>query len=120
VRNLVYEKELTLDDIIDVYNSNMSGDIIPVNIKNKKYLYIKQLYHTYGYEFVDSIIDICVGYNLKNPFAFFRTVAEDCINRGASSKQKIKDRKKVGRFNNFPQRTYDFDKLERILLGWDE
>lgn len=27
---------------------------------------------------------------------------------------------KVGTFNNFPQRNYDFEELERKLLGWDK
>jgi len=31
-----------------------------------------------------------------------------------------KEKNKLGKFNDFEQRTYDLDKLEKKLLGWDE
>lgn len=33
--------------------------------------------------------------------------------------QVPKGKAKTGTFNNYPQRVYDFDKLEKKLLGWD-
>ena len=33
--------------------------------------------------------------------------------------QLPKGKKRVGSFNDYEQRSYDFDKLERKLLGWD-
>ena len=34
--------------------------------------------------------------------------------------QSPKGKEKGGSFNNFNQRSYDFDALERKLLGWDK
>lgn len=34
-------------------------------------------------------------------------------------KSNYNSNKKVSAFNSFPQRTYDFEKLEKQLLGWD-
>lgn len=40
-------------------------------------------------------------------------------NKNTDSKSKISG-KKVDRFNNFEQRDYDYDSLEKKLLGWEK
>lgn len=41
------------------------------------------------------------------------------IKKNTSGKSETSSKSK-GNFNNFPQRTYDFEKLEKGLLGWDQ
>jgi hypothetical protein len=44
------------------------------------------------------------------------------INNNTNKRKKIindNTKKKAGNFNNFEQRTYDFDALEKRLLGWN-
>lgn len=42
--------------------------------------------------------------------------AKDACNK---SKKEYKTKKSEGHFNNYEQRSYDFDSLEKKLLGWD-
>lgn len=121
----------TLKEILQIYKDNMN-DTIPEIESNKKYQYIKRIFDKYGYDFIDAVIEICVAYKLQSPFAFFKVVIEDYISRGITTESGIKnsieklrarerEKRKLNadRFNNFPQRNYDFDILERRLLGWD-
>jgi hypothetical protein len=109
----------TLSLIIKIYNSN-TYDFIPENELNKKYKYIKYLFDTYGFDFIDGIIEKCVLYRIKNPYAFFKTVSEDYISRGIIAKEQIAAARSQhkGSFNS-TNRNYDYDSLERKLLGWE-
>ena len=45
--------------------------------------------------------------------------AEKLANKLKSKFVKLKFNKKPSAFNDYEQRTYDFDELEKKLLGWD-
>lgn len=52
----------------------------------------------------------------------FQAQQEESKAKSADKQQnenKKYNKERFSKFNSFPQRTYDFDKLERQLLGWD-
>jgi hypothetical protein len=112
------KEEKTLSSAIEIYNSNMD-DIIPKSEKNKKYQYISYLYNSYGFDFIDAVIDICILYRLSSPFAFFKTITHNFISSGITTGEQIEASrlKRKSRFN-CSGRNYDYDVLEKKLLGW--
>lgn len=96
-------------------------------------------------EFIKEIIELCAEINTES-FAGFKVIINGYIDKGIITKQDLKtyvaeyrleskrlrDKERTKRkvrvnnttkssnFNNFEQRTYDFDALERGLLGWDK
>jgi hypothetical protein len=119
---MIYEERKeskTLKLIIEIYNSNMD-DYIPEIELNKKYKYMKYLYNSFGFDFIDAVIEKCVLYRIKNPYAFFKAVCEDYISQGIFIKDQIVigTWRNKGRFN-CTGRNYDYDSLERKLLGWE-
>lgn len=121
---MAYEEcggDKTFKSIIEIYNSNM-GDTIPMLQKNKKCIYLKTLFDTYGFDFIDAVIEVCILYKLSSPYAFFKVVVEDYIANGITTSQQIKDerRKHRSRMNVSSMRNYDIKVLEWKLLGWEK
>lgn len=91
-------------------------------------------------EFVIDILNYCIEHNANSPSYLFKTLEElisknintvelfkasidnyykDLENKKKSKKQKIANNKKnPARKVNFTQREYDYDNLEKQLLGW--
>jgi plasmid replication initiation protein len=58
-------------------------------------------------------------YNLISNFDLVKNVVGAMI-RALKEDWKITSKRKVSTFTNYKQRTYDYDDLERKLLGWDK
>lgn len=85
----------------------------------------------YDYNFVKSVILYCIRCKAKS-FKYFKKTIDDSIKlqidtapKFINHVQNFMDKKysqtksnKVDSFNNFEQRKYDFDELEKDLLGW--
>lgn len=66
-------------------------------------------------KYVKKILDTWLTNNIKT-VEDVKAADAEFKRKNTSSKQK----KKEGNFNNFEQRNYDFESLERKLLGWDK
>ncbi|MFL0198152.1 helix-turn-helix domain-containing protein [Clostridium sp. WILCCON 0269] len=60
--------------------------------------------------------------SISNLYYILNKVATKATSKIKDTVKKVKSaaKSKIGEFNNFKQRTYDFTKLERELLGWDD
>lgn len=56
--------------------------------------------------------------NIKNPYGYISTTIENATRVNNTTVNVNKSEKGLG-FNNFEQRQYDYDDLEKKLLGWD-
>lgn len=65
-------------------------------------------------KYVKKILDTWLTNNIKTIEDV--KAADEEFKRKNSNSSKVKEE---GNFNNFDQRTYDFESLERKLLGWD-
>lgn len=128
-------------DIVNAYKENINYKFMK---KQEEFFTIIQ--KKYSKEFILKLIDVCaernassIGYlsnTLKDWDSNGLTTVEDIVNylnkwsdmNKKAKENKIKKVKKAaneisnnkGNFNNYEQRTYDFDDLERKLLGWDK
>ena len=66
-------------------------------------------------KYVKKILDSWLSNNIKT-VEDVKAADEEFKRKNTNAKQK----KNEGNFNNFEQRTYDFESLERKLLGWDK
>lgn len=89
---------------------------------------------TNNFKLIEAIIDNCTENNAKS-FAYFKKVIDAIETNGIKSEQEFKKfieayrsknnkskkvkniKKKKDSFNNFQQRSYDFEQLEKDLLG---
>ena len=73
-------------------------------------------------KYLDIVIDSALANNITTAEEFYESVKKHYENIGAVSKVKInkKGNEKKIRFNDFKQREYDYDSLEKKLLGWDK
>lgn len=60
--------------------------------------------------------------SISNIYYMLNKVVTKTTSKIKDTVKKVKNaaKSKIGEFNNFKQRTYDFKKLERELLGWDD
>jgi hypothetical protein len=131
------------DLVVDVVANPTEENIITyfeVNIcllkatTKKKYI---QAIQTHSNEFIVALIDYCAEINTRS-YAGFEVALEAFLKIGADTPEKLKkavidyrsgkkrktnvkrNKNSNDNFNNFEQRDYDFDKLERGLLGWTD
>lgn len=120
------EKNITFFELYTEYFGKLS---LQTKIKLSNYL------GKYGNEFLNEILDYCVMHHAKAPSYFF-TVLESNIAKGITTvkefktaldvhktnliKQNFNEDKNKPNFNNFTQRDYDYEKLEKQLLGWED
>jgi len=73
------------------------------------------IYNKKSYGYIRSVLESWSSRNIRTKAA----VAEHLKKRQNQSQGKASVQPNVGYFNNYEQRTYDYDELERKLLGWD-
>lgn len=104
----------------------------------------KKVAQTLDKDFIIALIDYCANANAKS-YSYFEKVLKANLNNGINTvelleksiteyreirdkandnkNKQIKNRAKgtatKGQFNNYDQRSYDFEDVERKLLGWD-
>lgn len=89
------------------------------------------------FEFVKCVIDYCAEINTRS-FEGFRVAIDSFVSKGINTKEKLtsyvyeyrtkkkenreknKKTNRSGNFNNFEQRTYDFDGFEKEYFGWNK
>lgn len=132
----------TKNELVSLFESNIC-ELKPI-IEKKFKVYCNQ----YSKAYIETIIEICAESNIKS-YAGFKTIIDGYINLGLDTPEKVlnyiedyrnkskkireQERKKREKnsknlskpnknstFNNFEQREYDFDNLEKKLLGWEE
>lgn len=67
------------------------------------------------FKYIDGILN---SWN-KDSLKTISEIQEKDIKKASYSKKANSNVKQKGSFNNYEQRTYDFETLERKLLGWD-
>ncbi len=140
------EEEETIRKMeIDNTILNIYKDCISKNISNRELIILKELQHKVGKEILNKAIIISTIKNGKN-LGYIKAVLDDWSQKGlknleqvniylanwlATNKKAKENRikqinkkatnknyeQKESIFNNFPQRTYDFEDLENKLLG---
>lgn len=122
-------------NILEIYREAISA-----NISSLEYIELTNLQNKYNEELISEAIIISVKNNKKN-LAYIEVVLKDWWLKGYRTSEDIKshiekwkaqngkksNNKKTRvsekpklRFNNFKGRDYDYDDLERKLLGWDK
>lgn len=130
-------------EIIKVYRECISKNISDMELKE-----LSELQDIFGIEILNKAIEVAVMKNAKN-LAYIQASLKDWSEKGFKTldevevylaKWKVLNKKskenrekevkrkaenkdygnRVSTFNNFEQRTYDFDKLENQLLGWEQ
>lgn len=130
-------------EIIKVYRECISKNISEIEIKE-----LSELQDIFGIEILNKAIEVAVMKNAKN-LAYIQASLKDWSVKGLKTldevevylaKWKVLNKKskenrekevkrkaenkdygnRISTFNNFEQRTYDFDKLENQLLGWEQ
>ena len=101
----VYEKE-TLDSY---HQDGITNEAITLALRKAIEADVRNI------KYVKKILDNWLAHNIKT-VEDVKAADEEFKRKNTSSKQK----KKEGNFNNFEQRSYDFESLERKLLGWDK
>ncbi|MGL4730353.1 MAG: helix-turn-helix domain-containing protein [Clostridium sp.] len=122
----------TTSDLKSIFEGNICLLKLTTEIQFNEYL------AKYDYNFVKAVIIYCIRCNAKS-FAYFKTTIDKYIELGITTapeflnqvEQFIKEKygkpkkdknnfveknKKVDTFNNFEQRKYDFDELEKELV----
>ncbi|MBY6773702.1 hypothetical protein FDC64_19250 [Clostridium botulinum] len=123
--NLVVDNDL----LVNEFQENICN--LKKTTKEGFMYYVKN----YNKDFIISLINYCAEINIRS-FAGFKKAIDSYISKNITTKEKLlKDienyRKnkihnkpnkadKIDRFNDFPQRKYDFKSLEKKLLGWSE
>lgn len=144
----IKEEEITQgveidEDIIKNYRECISKNISEIELKE-----LAELQDIFGKEILNKAIKVAVMKNVKN-LAYIEATLKDWGEKGLKTldeietylakwkvlnkKSKENREKEVKRkaenkdhgtrgsnFNNFEQRTYDFNKLEKQLLGWEK
>lgn len=145
--NLTLEDDETIHSEVDREIIKIYGDCISKKISHREYEMLGQLQHRVGKELLIKAIIIANMNNGKN-LGYIEKLLEDWEEKGfktleevnsylekwasMNKKAKINRIKKVERiaenkdykennstFNNFEQRTYDYESLEKKLLGWE-
>ena len=70
--------------------------------------------------YVKTILNRWLDNNIKTLDAVNANKEEFKRNKTTDKETKVVIHKKEDKFNNFDQRTYDYDALEKKLLGWDK
>ncbi|NFF59818.1 hypothetical protein FDB08_03900 [Clostridium botulinum] len=122
-----------LNSLIKIFNTEICELKKTTSVKFLEYI------NTYTYDFILAIIEYCSEINIKS-FAGFKKVIDTYIekniltkeeftkdveayraNKERTKKQYIKksyiNKNKVDSFNNYEQRDYNFEKLEKLLNG---
>ncbi|KLU74224.1 hypothetical protein [Clostridium botulinum] len=119
------------NSLIEIFNNEICELRKTTTVKFLEYV------NTYDTDFIKSIIEYCSDVNIKS-FAGFKKVIDSYISKNILTKEEfIKDveayrankkakkqytkksynKSKVDTFNNYKQRDYDFEKLEKVMLG---
>lgn len=130
-------------EIIKVYRECISKNISEIELKE-----LSELQDIFGIEILNKAIEVAVMKNAKN-LAYIEASLKDWSAKGLKTldevevylaKWKVLNKKskenrekevkrkaenkdygtRISTFNNFEQRTYDYDKLEKQLLGWEQ
>lgn len=142
------EEEAIKDDIVDSEVIKIYEDCISSKISNSELRILSELQELAGKAILIKAIALAIMKNSKN-LAYVQAVISDwrkkdlktleqvdlylaewtAMNIKANENKFNKVRKiaenkdygtKISTFNNYEQRNYDFDMLERKLLGWDD
>ncbi|WP_053069831.1 hypothetical protein [Clostridium novyi] len=126
-------KIISSSSLVQIFNDNICELRKTTTVKFLEYV------NTYDTDFIKSIIEYCSDVNIKS-FAGFKKVIDTYIekniltkeeftkdveayraNKEKTKKQYIKksyfNKNKIDSFNNYDQRNYDFEKLEKLLNG---
>lgn len=107
-------QEEILEKWLNVYNFPLdiiykACDICFERLNRADFKYIDGILNSWFKDNIKTLQDIEIRDKKK---VNFKSIVNDSPNNNAGSKNK-------GKFNNYDQRSYDFDDLERKLLGWD-
>ncbi|MBN1047035.1 replication initiation protein [Clostridium botulinum] len=101
---------------IDLINERLKESKIKIAIST-----INRLKEQYGNENIDNAITILCNkakqQKITAPVKYLKGILENLDKN--SKDNEIKNTKKL-KFNNFEPRQYDYDELEKKLLGWDK
>ena len=123
-------------DLKSIFESNIC--LLTKNTSQQFNNYLEQ----YEYAFVKAVVNYCIRCKAKS-FAYFKKTINDSLSKGITKGSdfinnvesymkekysKCDDKntskgfksKQVDSFNNFEQRKYNFEELERDLLGWND
>ncbi|WP_051540306.1 helix-turn-helix domain-containing protein [Clostridium ihumii] len=123
-------------DLKSIFESNIC--LLTRNTSQQFNNYLEQ----YEYAFVKAVVNYCIRCKAKS-FAYFKKTIDDSLSKGITKGSdfinnvesymkekysKCDDKntskgfksKQVDSFNNFEQRKYNFEELERDLLGWND
>lgn len=64
---------------------------------------------------IDDVVEYSKGQNIDNLIGYLKKMVKPGVFKKPFKRKNIKIR-----FNDFPQREYDYDELEHKLLGWDK
>ena len=130
-------------EIIKIYKECISKNISEIELKK-----LAEYQEAAGKEILNKAIEVAVIKNVKN-LAYIGATLKDWSEKGLKTvdeidiylaKWKVLNKKskenkekevkrkaenkeygnKISNFNNFEQRTYDYEKLEKQLLGWEQ
>lgn len=136
-----HPQENNISEIVKLFNENICK-LKPIQLQK-----FREIVKHFDMEYIKTIIEVCADYNI-NSYRGFKVVLNEKIDKGLDTAEKIKkqiikyeiesqdlrdkERKKrkdrannkssykePSAFNNYEQRKYDFDDLEKKLLGWD-
>ncbi|MDU1322800.1 MAG: DnaD domain protein [Clostridium botulinum] len=117
----------SIRDVIDVFENNIHK-MAPIERKK-----IIGWSNKFSYDVIVMAIEEAIFNNIKN-IGYIEKILDTWFSKGLTSiediksyKARWKEKKKktkskentVDRWNDFEQREYDFEKLERKLLGWE-
>lgn len=109
------EQSFSYSEINRILTASKAGFLKQENVGNEKDYFKKQFKIANDY------------YNIKREGELVAVLISSLRNCWTSNKnyknksvEKTNNIKQTSIFHNFEQRTYDYDKLERELLGWDE
>lgn len=123
-------------DLKSIFESNIC--LLTKNTSQQFNNYLEQ----YEYAFVKAVVNYCIRCKAKS-FAYFKKTIDNSLSKGITKGSdfinnvesymkekysKCDDKntskgfksKQVDSFNNFEQRKYNFEELERDLLGWND
>lgn len=102
-------------NIFKVYESCGFGTISSF-IKDE----LEDMVNNFTFEWTKEALEIATTNGARN-LKYVRSILNNWKSKGKDYKPKqYKKDEKVDSFNNYDQREYDFDELEKKLLGWDK
>lgn len=102
------------NNILFVYENCGFGTI---NNFTKEQLEI--MVNDFSFEWTKEALEIATTNGARN-LKYVQRILENWRDKGKDYTPNIKDNVKVLKFNNFESRNYDYDTLEKKLLGWDK